>query len=78
MMQILKRLSYSKILPLVITLLLLHTESAWSMSLAELQDAGIANRKIIEKYRLAVQQQKEDQRASSSPFWPQLDVSYNA
>jgi len=78
MMQILKRLSYNKVIPLIITLVLWHTGNAWSLSLIELQDAGIANRKIIEKYRLAVQQQEEDQRAGNSPFWPQLNVSYNA
>jgi outer membrane protein len=50
----------------------------WAITLSELQQKGIANRKIIEKYRLAVQQVEESLIISRSPFWPSLDIRYSA
>jgi len=78
MKQIYKRLICNKFIPLVFILIFCHPGMVWSLTLKELQDTGITNRKIVEKYRLAVQQQNEDERVNSSNFWPQLDVSYNA
>lgn len=78
MKRIYKRLICNKVIPLVIILMFCHPGMSLSMTLKELQDTGITNRKIVEKYRLAVQQQEEDERLNSSNFWPQLDVSYNA
>ena len=51
---------------------------SWGISLSELQQKGISNRKVVERYRLAVQKEEENLRVSRSPFWPSLDVSYNA
>lgn len=56
----------------------LSVDRSWAVTLAELQETGVSNRKIIEKYELAVQQQEQGKRANQSFFWPQLDVAYNA
>lgn len=78
MKRIYKRLVCSKFIPIVIIFILCHSGKVWPMSLTELQNIGVSNRKIVEKYRLAVKQQEEDERVNSSNFWPKLDVSYNA
>lgn len=78
MMHRFKQLSFCRVILLSLALALLTSINAWSMTLEELQHAGIVNRKIVENYRLAVQQQEEALQAAESPFWPRLDVSYNA
>lgn len=49
-----------------------------AMTLEQLQEMGINNRDLIEKYRLTIQQQKEVTRTRESAFWPSLDLAYNA
>jgi len=58
---------------LVLIIVLWFTNMTWAISLSELQDIGVTNRKIIEKHRLAIQ---KNLKISRSPFWPSLDVRY--
>jgi len=78
MKRICKRLLARRFIPLALIFFLFHPAHSSAYTLKELQDAGVANRDIIEKYKLAIQQQEEDEKVNKSNFWPKLDVSYNA
>lgn len=62
----------------IIGLLVLASGNAWGTSLAELQDQAIANRKIVEKYRLNLQQSELDKKIVNGNFLPSLDLNYTA
>jgi len=63
---------------LVLIIVLWFTNMTWAISLSELQDIGVTNRKVIEKHRLAIQKEEQNLKISRSPFWPSLDVRYTA
>lgn len=71
------RLVFFKVFAVIFAILLWEF-GAWGATLAELQQKGVSNRQVIEKFRLAIQQQKEVQTARQSFFWPTLDLNYNA
>ncbi len=63
---------------LALIIVLWFTNMTWAISLSELQDIGVTNRKVIEKHRLAIQKAEQNLKISRSPFWPSLDVRYTA
>lgn len=64
---------------LIPVIILWASSHAWAVvTLADLQEKGITNRKIIERYRSAVQQAEESRTISRSPFWPSMDIRYSA
>ena len=62
----------------IIGLMVFVSGSAWGASLAELQDQAVANRKIVEKYRLDLQKGELDEKIIKGRFLPSLDLNYTA
>lgn len=61
-----------------IVMLLLLSGAAQSESLSELQEKAVANRKLVEKYRLDVEKGQLDETIARNAFLPSVDATYLA
>jgi len=61
-----------------IVILLLLSGAAQSESLSELQEKAVANRKLVEKYRLDVEKGQIDETIARNAFLPSVDAAYTA
>lgn len=59
-------------------LLLLLAADCLAAGLADLQDLAVANRRVVEKYRVNLEKAGQDQIVARSPYYPSVDVSYTA
>jgi outer membrane protein TolC len=61
-----------------IVILLMLSGMAQSESLSELQEKAIANRRLVEKYRLDVEKGQLDETIARNAFLPSVDAAYTA
>lgn len=53
-------------------------DTAFACSLTELQQAAVANRQVVEKYKATLEREKSNVTLARSGFYPSLDASYRA
>ncbi len=59
-----------------LTLLLFCSSSAFAVSLTEMQEMALGNRKVIQQYVTSLEKSKEDITLAKSPYYPSVDVAY--
>lgn len=62
----------------VLFLFLLSPHGVSAMNLAEMQQAAVENRALVKRYQAEIDKSAEDIRIAKSPFYPSVDVSYDA
>lgn len=72
------RLWYFVIQFVVIFTLIRFPGTAQSESLKALQDKAVADRKVVEKYRLEIRKGETDETIAQSAFLPSVDATYTA
>jgi len=59
-----------------LTLLLFCSSSAFAVSLVEMQEMALGNRKVIQQYVTSLEKSEEDITLAKSPYYPSVDVAY--
>ena len=66
------------VIQFTVIFILMFPGTARSESLKALQDMAVANRKVVEKYRLDVRKGENDETIARSAFLPSVDATYTA
>ncbi|MBF0451615.1 MAG: TolC family protein [Candidatus Magnetomorum sp.] len=53
------------------------SHTLFALTLEDLQNAAVQNRKLIEKYRIQISQQETALKMNNSRYWPTLDIDYS-
>lgn len=59
-------------------LLLCCSSTAFAVSLTEMQEMALANRQVVQQFVTNLEQSVEDITLAKSPYYPSVDVGYNA